>query len=176
MILLLHLSCFVAQFLWCLYLWRSLPRRCQCYEHDDVITWKHFPRHWPFVWGIHRSPVNSPHKDQWRGALMISLICAWTNGSTNNRNVGDLRRHRVHYDVSVMKCVNVCFLYLKHQASKMYVLSVKIVMDYIQLSRQRNCKLNALSVSLTSEFVKNIYNDLDMTMRICRWRLEPPQH
>ena len=26
--------------------------------HDDVIKWKHFPRHWPFVRGIHRSPVN----------------------------------------------------------------------------------------------------------------------
>ena len=45
--------------------------------HDDVIKRKHFPRHWPFVWGIHRSPVNSPHKGQWRGALMFSLICAW---------------------------------------------------------------------------------------------------
>ena len=42
--------------------------------HDDVIKWKHFPRYWPFVWGIHRSPVNSPHKGQWRGALMFSMI------------------------------------------------------------------------------------------------------
>ena len=33
--------------------------------HDDVIKKKHFPRYWPFVWGIHRSPVNSPHKGQW---------------------------------------------------------------------------------------------------------------
>ena len=31
-------------------------------SHDDVIKWKHFPRYWPFVRGIHRSPVNSPHK------------------------------------------------------------------------------------------------------------------
>ena len=22
--------------------------------HDDVIKWKHFPRYWPFVRGIHR--------------------------------------------------------------------------------------------------------------------------
>ena len=44
--------------------------------HDDVIKWKHIPRYWPFVWGIHRSPVNSPHKGQYRGALMFSLICA----------------------------------------------------------------------------------------------------
>ena len=30
--------------------------------HDDVIKWKHFQRYWPFVRGIHRSPVNSPHQ------------------------------------------------------------------------------------------------------------------
>ena len=72
-------------------------------EHDDVIKWKHFPRYWPFVREIHRSPVNSPHKGQWRGALMFSLICAWINGWVNNREAGDLRRYRAHYDVSVMK-------------------------------------------------------------------------
>ena len=70
--------------------------------HDDVINWKHFPHNWPFVRGIHRSPVNSPHKGQWRGALMFSLICAWINDWVNNREAGDLRRNRVHYDVSVM--------------------------------------------------------------------------
>ena len=39
--------------------------------HDDVIKWKHFPRNWPFVRGIHRWPMTSPHKGQWRGALMF---------------------------------------------------------------------------------------------------------
>ena len=39
--------------------------------HDDVIKWKHSPRYWPFVWGIHRSPMNYPHRGQWRGASMI---------------------------------------------------------------------------------------------------------
>ena len=48
--------------------------------HDDVIEWKHFPRYWPFVREIHRSPVNSPHKGMWHRALMFSLIYAWTNG------------------------------------------------------------------------------------------------
>ena len=47
--------------------------------HDDVIKRKHFLRYWPFVWGIRRSPVNSPHKGQWRGALIFSLNWAWTN-------------------------------------------------------------------------------------------------
>ena len=43
-----------------------------------------------------------PNKGMWRGALMFSLISAWTNGCTNNRDAGDLRRHRAHYDVTVM--------------------------------------------------------------------------
>ena len=47
-------------------------------------------------------PVNSPHNDQWRKALTFSLICAWINGWVNNREAGDLRRHRAHSDVIVM--------------------------------------------------------------------------
>ena len=71
-------------------------------KHDDVIKWKHFPRYWPFVRGIHRSTVNSPLKGQWRGALIFSLICAWINGWVNNRVAGYLRRHRAHDDVMVI--------------------------------------------------------------------------
>ena len=70
--------------------------------HDDFIKWKHFSRYWPIAQGIQRSPVNSPHKGQWRGALMLSLICASTNDWANNRDAGDLRRHRAHYDATVM--------------------------------------------------------------------------
>ena len=70
--------------------------------HDDVIKWKHFPRYWSFVRVIHRTPVNSPHKGQWRGALMYPLICARINGWVNNREAGDLRRHLPHYDAIVM--------------------------------------------------------------------------
>ena len=64
--------------------------------HDDVIKWKHFPRYWPFLPGIHR----------WHGALMFSVICAWINGWVNNRETCVLRRHRAHYDVSgkELKC------------------------------------------------------------------------
>ena len=69
-------------------------------HHDDVIKWKHFPYYWPFV--IHRPLVNSPHKGQWRRALMFSLICSWINGWVNNREAGDLRCHHAHYDVTVM--------------------------------------------------------------------------
>ena len=71
-----------------------------------MTWWRHqmetFPHYWPFVRGIHRPPVNSSHNSQWRGALMFSLICAWINGWVNNREAGDLRHHRAHYDVIVM--------------------------------------------------------------------------
>ena len=79
--------------------------------HDDVIKWKHFPRNWPFVRGSHPSPVNSPHKGQWRGALMFTLICARINGWVNTREAGDSRRYRPHYDVIVMVMhqVVICF-------------------------------------------------------------------
>ena len=72
--------------------------------HGDVINMKHFLRYLPFVRGIPRSPVNSPHKGQWRGALMFSLTCARINGWVNNGEAGDLTRRRAHYDVIVMKC------------------------------------------------------------------------
>ena len=72
------------------------------YGHDDVIKWEQLPRYWSLMWEIHRSPANFPHKDQWPEALMLSLICAWTKGWVSNRYAGDLRRHRIHYDVNVM--------------------------------------------------------------------------
>ena len=81
---------------------RNFAEMTKLLFYDDVIKWKHFPRYGPFVPGIHRWRVNSPHKGQWHGALMFSLICAWTNGWTNNRDAGNLRRHGAHYDVTVM--------------------------------------------------------------------------
>ena len=77
------------------------PFTGQICRHDDVIKWKHIPRYWPFVRGIHRSPVNSPTKVNVAG-FGVSLICAWTNGWVNNRHAGDLGRNRAHYDVTVM--------------------------------------------------------------------------
>ena len=52
------------------------------------------------VRGIHRGI--SLHKGQWRGALMFPLICVWTNSWATTGDGGDLRRHRTHYDVTVM--------------------------------------------------------------------------
>ena len=68
------------------------------FPHDDVIRWKHFPVSQALCeWN---PPVNDGPP---RGALMFSLICAWTHDWTNNRDVDDLRRHHVHYDVAFME-------------------------------------------------------------------------
>ena len=89
--------------------------------HDDVIEWKHFPRYWPFVRGIHRPPVNSPHKGQWRGDLMFFSIYAWMNGWVNRLVIWDvialIWRHcnaLVLFCISfiyVHPCVGVCHVY-----------------------------------------------------------------
>ena len=79
------------------------------WPHDDVIKWKHCPRYWPFMWGIHWPPVNSPHKGQWHRALMFSLICVWINGWENNCEAGDLRRYPAHYDVTVMNFADIMY-------------------------------------------------------------------
>ena len=78
-------------------------------SHLDVIKWKPFPRYWPFELRIHVSPVNSPHKGRWRGALIFSL--AWTNGLVHKRYAGDLRRNRTDYGVTEI-CLNVYGLHI----------------------------------------------------------------
>ena len=72
--------------------------------HDDFFKSKPFPCYLPFVRIIHRLSMNSPHKGQWRGSFMFSFICAWISGWVNNRDAGDLKRHRAHYYV-IVKCV-----------------------------------------------------------------------
>ena len=62
------------------------------------------------LWG-----ESTGHKGQWRGALLFSLICAWTNGWANNPDAGDLRRLRTHCDVIVM---NRCHFVSEHGAMK----------------------------------------------------------
>ena len=80
--------------------WDNLPT---CYSNCLFPRWRHqiktFPRYWPFVRGIHRWPMNFPHKGQWRGAF-FSLIYAWINDWVNN--LGDFRRHCANNDVTVM--------------------------------------------------------------------------
>ena len=46
--------------------------------------------------------MNFPHKGQLGGDVMFSLICVWINGWVNNRQAGDFKRDRAHYDVIEM--------------------------------------------------------------------------
>ena len=101
------------------YICASVYQGSASVPNHDVIKWKQFPPYWLFVRGIHRSPVNSPHKGKWRGALMFSLIAVWINDWVNNREAGDLRRYRAHYVVPVMRqfmhcswAMNLCFEYV----------------------------------------------------------------
>ena len=77
---------------------------CMTFSAQFMMTSSNgnIPRYWPFVRGNHRWPVNSPHKGQWRAALMFFWSSSWINGWVNNRAAGDLRRHRPHYDGIVM--------------------------------------------------------------------------
>ena len=102
--------------------------------HDDVIKWKHFSRYWPFVRGIHRSPVDSLHERKWRRALMFSLICAWTNVWANNRDAGDLRRYCAHYDVTLMFTGAVTRLL---QCRWLMIIKGNIGQDIIMTSHER---------------------------------------
>ena len=96
---------------------------------DDVIKWKHFPRYWPFV-----GPVNAPHKGQWCGTLMFSLICIWINGWVNNRETGDLRRYHAHYDVTVMGKATTNFTHVPQE----YFIDIKAILLLPQYQKWEN--------------------------------------
>ena len=104
---------------------------CRYLAPDDLHF--NFIYAWPLIWSFSQGNIilimtsssgnvfcvtgplcgeftDSPHKGQWREALMFSSICAWTNDWANNQDAGDLRRHRIHYDVTVM--ANAIFIAL----------------------------------------------------------------
>ena len=75
------------------------------WRFENITWWRHQMETFSALLALceGKSPVNSPRKGQWRGALMFPLICARINGWANNREAGDLTRHRAHYDVTVMR-------------------------------------------------------------------------
>ena len=88
-------------FIWCCFEYVDEGVHVTTILHDDVIKWTFSTL---LAIGAGNSPVtmNFPHKGQWQGALVFSLICTWINGWVNNRGAGDLRPHRTHYDGVVM--------------------------------------------------------------------------
>ena len=126
-------------------------------RHDNVIKW-HFPRYGPFVRGIHRSPVFVPHKDQWRGALMFSLISARINGWVNHREAGELRRIRPQ----LWRHSNgfaVCWPFYSHSIYGTLVYFVGCVFSSVWLLRSRHdIKLNNISYMLATCLVRITMN------------------
>ena len=76
-------------------------------HHGDFIKWTHFPRHWPFVRRVLRSPVRwippqMPVTRGFHGFLDLRLNKGWVK----NRDAGDLKRHNADYDVIVIALRN----------------------------------------------------------------------
>ena len=108
----------------CLEGWREVPDCCHTKysywrqavsggtaENITMMTssnWNIFRVTGP-LWRESLSPVDSPHKGQWCGALMLSLICTWTNVWVNNLDNGDLRRDRAHY--GARQCNDLLYRY-----------------------------------------------------------------
>ena len=85
----------------------------------DVIKWKHFPRYWPFCAG------NLPVTGEFPSRRPVTpkrwgFLCTWTNGWKNNRDAGDLRHHRAHYDVIVMVAFPHRQKYFFHNSTKRF--------------------------------------------------------
>ena len=109
-----------------------------------------------FCAGIHRWPVNSPHRGQWRGALMFSLICAWIYGW----------RHHAHYDVTVMWWIYIADI---THVSCTYVNALSIYLALIvsvSLKSAPCCALvlyaiNVILDRVISNLLKNKFQGLD---------------
>ena len=118
---------------------------------EDAITWwRHqmgtFSALLALCAGNSSVPVNSPHKGQWRGALMFSLICARMNDWVNNREAGDLRRYRAHYDVIVVtRTVTILSKYSTTPLTNIYISGAANYLFIIGLSMDYTSGIYSLS-------------------------------
>ena len=99
-------------------------------------------------------PVNSPHKGQWRGALMSSFIYAWINDEVNNREAGDLRRQDGHYDVIIIYdkiCKQLCT----------FSIQISSIRDNMHTIDDAWCRT-------TPECIRNRIYRFNKTFSICR--------
>ena len=71
-------------------------------HHYYSIKWKHFPRYWPFVRGIHGSSVDSRHKGPVTRIFDDLFNVSLKKGVKNNGMAVDLRRRDAHRDVTVV--------------------------------------------------------------------------
>ena len=91
---------------WCRGSWNKDKSSIKTWSSKPIMTLSnglYFPRYWPFVRGIHRWPVNSPRKGPVTRSFDVFFDLRIEKRLVNNREAGDLRRNRAHYDVIVMK-------------------------------------------------------------------------
>ena len=75
-------------------LWNKLCRSMRVkyrLAHVEVMTWKRCLHYWPFVKGIHRWPVNSPHKGPVRQTFDISFVVSIPRLLHKQSSCGDLK-------------------------------------------------------------------------------------
>ena len=136
--------------------------------HIFITWWRHqmeiFSALLTLCEGIHWSPVDSPHKGQWLGALMFSLICTWTNSWAINPDAGDLRRQHNHYDVTVMNSVG-------HHTGSSNDLSLNLTVQYHSIAEQILTFCQVEHSEQTSLKFKSKYKTF--TSRICIWKCHP---
>ena len=82
-------------------------------EHDDVMVRKRFPSYWPFVRGIHRSPVNSPHN--WSVTQSSDVLFAVSPDKLQNKQ-SSCQWFETPWrscDITVLECplVAICYDY-----------------------------------------------------------------
>ena len=104
-----------------------------------------------------------PHKGQWCGALIFSLIWAWINGWVNNREAGDLSRHRVNYDVTVMTFRQLDLQ--RHISFKMYS---KFNIS-LQESTFENVTCKLLTISFRLQYIKDQSILLYVKLKVFSW-------
>ena len=103
----------------------SVDPKWTAVDHDDVIKWKHFPPYRTFVRKIHRSPVNSPHKGQRRGALVFWYPCLhqelskqwrrrWFETPSRSFDVIVMLYRQAEHDVSSSRPMCTSSIYLQH--------------------------------------------------------------
>ena len=86
------------------------------------------------------SPVDYPHSDQWRGALLFSLICAGPNNWANNRYACDLRRHGVNNDVTVMLLIRINVMSLSFNIGNIHMSFWPVMKDiYLNELQKKHC-------------------------------------
>ena len=137
-----------------------------CNTSVPIVTWwrnqmETFSALLALCAGNSKVPVNSPHKGQWRGALMFSLICARINDWVNNREAGDLRRYRGHYDVTVMslRLVPAVLVEPRSQSAKQETVDWSWLHVSTSHNSDPNCMINENVWHKTKQFSK--YNPLN---------------